>query len=62
MKTILILILIFVVARIAWRLFRRRGTDTNKPAKPLKQPGPMQRKLYTVWVFFVVNIRRLFRV
>ncbi|HUB93283.1 MAG TPA: ABC transporter permease [Verrucomicrobiae bacterium] len=56
-----IIIAAIVIGRIGWRFYQRKQPSTDKPVKPLKPLTPTQKKLYTVWVFFVVNIRRLFR-
>ncbi len=62
MKILWIVIAIVVIARIGWRLYRRSNQAAARPAKSLKPlKSPMQKKLYTVWMFFSVNIRRLFR-
>jgi len=54
------------VILVAYRLFYRirlKPRRASQPTKtrPLKPMSPWQRKLYTVWVFFIVNMRRLFR-
>lgn len=59
---VIIAVIVLVVLRVCWRLFggkRQRG-DTNAPVskKPLT---PFQRKFYTIWVFFIINMKRLFR-
>jgi ABC-2 type transport system permease protein len=62
MKLILILVVIALVVRIG--LFIRKKSQAGKPAKEISSLGPLkpwQRKLYTIWVFFVVNMKRLFR-
>lgn len=59
-----IVLIALVVLRIGWRLFvkpRRAAKAAAAPIKPLKPLSPTQRKWYTVWVFFSINIRRLFR-
>lgn len=53
-----------VVAVVALRLGLRwfaAHRKQNDDIRPLKKMAPWQRKLYTVWVFFSINIRRLFR-
>lgn len=57
---ILWIIIALVVLRVAWRMFGKKRT-TSAARAPKMQLNPWQRKLYTVWVFFSVNIRRLFR-
>lgn len=58
---ILGLVAAFVVVRLIDRLLRRRKGAVAVPAKPSKPLTPWQRKFYTVWVFFIINMRRLFR-
>jgi ABC-2 type transport system permease protein len=57
-----IIVAVVIVLRIGWRLFikprRKAASVSTKPLKPL---SPMQKKFYTVWIFFAVNIKRLFR-
>ncbi len=70
MSTLSIIIYILVailVIRVGWRLLRRRRitdkstADDTSPAKPKRQKSPWERKFYTVWVFFYVNLKRVFR-
>lgn len=61
MNILWIVIAVLIVARVGWRLSRRGRTTTDRPAKPMKSLSPTQKKLYTVWIFFLINIRRLFR-
>lgn len=57
-----IIVIILVAARIAYRLWLKpRRADRPAKNRPLKPMSPWQRKLYTVWVFFIINMRRLFR-
>lgn len=62
MKTLWIIIAIIVLARAFYR-FRPKPKRSARQTKirPLKPMSLWQRKLYTVWVFFIVNMRRLFR-
>ncbi len=62
-NTLLYVIIALVVLRIGWRQVSKKrkagdGKSSYRHKKPLK---PWQRKFYTVWVFYIVNIRRLFR-
>jgi len=61
MNILWIVIAVLIVARIGWRLYRRNNQAADKPARPLKRLSPRQKKFYTVWMFFSVNIKRLFR-
>jgi ABC-2 type transport system permease protein len=58
----LIVVVSIVLLRIGWRLTRKNrlgaGAQTYKQKKPLT---PWQRKFYTIWVFFMINMKRLFR-
>ncbi len=60
-NVIVAIVIAFIAARIGWRLYRRGHPAVDKPVKPLKPLSPTQKKFYTVWVFFAVNIKRLFR-
>lgn len=55
---ILIVVVVSLLARVGWRFIAK----TRKPATSRKKPlKPWQRKFYTIWVFYSVNLRRLFR-
>ncbi len=54
---LIILALAIIIYRIGWRLYRAR----SKNRKNHKKLAPWQTKLYTVWVFFVINLKRVFR-
>jgi ABC-2 type transport system permease protein len=56
-----IFIAIAVVARIGYKFMKRNSTPDTISDKPLKKLGPTQRKFYTIWVFFTINMKRLFR-
>ena len=56
-----IIIAAIVVLRVGWRLWGKSKPKASKDTAPKKPLGPTQRKFYTVWVFFAVNIKRLFR-
>ena len=56
-----IIVAIAVVGRIIWRITgKKRGADSSS-AKPKKPLSPLQKKFFTIWVFFIINMRRLFR-
>jgi len=61
MNTLLYIIIALVVIRIGYRLLKKKRPVTNAPVKPLRPLGPITKKWYTVWVFFMVNMKRLFR-
>ncbi|HEY4160591.1 MAG TPA: ABC transporter permease [Candidatus Saccharimonadales bacterium] len=61
MKILWIVIAVLIVARIGWRLYRRGNPAADRPTRSVKQLSPGQKKLYTVWMFFSVNLKRLFR-
>ncbi|HXR50102.1 MAG TPA: ABC transporter permease [Verrucomicrobiae bacterium] len=62
MRLLEIIIIAALVLRVGWRIYRRRQpTGSQAPAKPKRSLSPWQRKWFTIWVFFSVNIRRLFR-
>lgn len=59
MSTLIIVIIILLALRIGWRFYSQAKKKNSTPSKEIK-PG-WQTKLFTVWVFFIVNLRRLFR-
>lgn len=63
MKTlILIVIAVLALARIGYGIYRRkRPTADSSKFKSKKPLSPRQKKFYTVWMFFIVNMKRLFR-
>lgn len=55
-------IAIIIVVIVALRFFTRQAKksgSSKRQVRPLS--SPWQRKLYTVWTFFVVSLRRVFR-
>jgi len=60
--SLLWIILAVIALRVLWRVaikpWQAKRAASTKPRKPL---SPWQRKWYTIWVFFSINIRRLFR-
>jgi ABC-2 type transport system permease protein len=57
-----IIVIALVILRIGWRFFgKSRKANPTTPAPPKKPLTPWQRKWYTVWMFFAINIKRLFR-
>lgn len=62
MRIFWLIIVVLIVARLAMRIAGKRQVQKPaEPVKPLKPLSPLQRKWYTVWVFYTTNIRRLFR-
>lgn len=62
MKWLWIVIALAVAARLAFRFkLISRWWSVERSVRPLGPMAPWQRKLYTVWVFFTINTRRLFR-
>lgn len=62
MKLILILVAIALLVRIGLFLKKSRSAKNPEEAKhPRPLTKPWQRKLFTVWTFFTINMRRLFR-
>jgi len=59
MRWLWVAIIIFVLIRLA-----QRFKFPERKAKPARQPktlNPRFKSLYTVWTFFTINLRRLFR-
>ena len=61
MHTLGIIIAVVLLWRVGSRIAKKRRANKPAPLKPLRPLSPLQRKWYTVWVFFSINIRRLFR-
>jgi ABC-2 type transport system permease protein len=60
-QTLLIVIAAVIVLRVGWRIMKKNRV-ANETATHHKHPlAPWQRKWYTIWVFFIINMRRLFR-
>lgn len=55
-----IVVVLLIIVRLFWR-FWGRSQAQKRPTRARKPLTPWQRKLYTVWVFFIINMRRLFR-
>lgn len=61
---IVIVLAALVALRLGWQLVRRGRRSANASStagRPAKALAPWQRKLYTVWVMFTVNLKRVFR-
>src|SRR5487761_1669720 len=60
---ILIVIAALIILRISWRRISkvRASKSAAAPSHHKKPLSPWQKKWYTVWVFFAINIQRLFR-
>ncbi|HET9850093.1 MAG TPA: ABC transporter permease [Candidatus Saccharimonadales bacterium] len=61
MKWLWIVIIALIVFRLAYRFGLWPAKNKSRPARPLKPMTPWQKRLYTVWVFFTINLWRLFR-
>jgi len=61
MNWLWILIAVVVVGRIGWRLTSKQRAGKEHASAHKKPLAPWQRKWYTVWTFFIINMRRLFR-
>ena len=60
--TIVWLVIILVMLRFGWRTYKRSLASLRPQMSHSKKPlAPWQKKLYTVWIFFIINMRRLFR-
>lgn len=61
MNIVWIIIAALIVARIAWRIYAKSHRGEARPTRSSKPLSPWQTKFYTIWVFFIINMRRLFR-
>src|SRR5882757_7177592 len=62
MNVVWIILIAVIVLRVGWRIFRKsRPAGSKADTAPKKPLGPRGRQFYTVWAFFIVNIKRLFR-
>jgi ABC-2 type transport system permease protein len=64
MSWLWIIIAAIVVLRVGWRLtgkYRKSNKASDDRPTHKRKLSPWQRKFYTVWVFFIINMRRLFR-
>ncbi len=61
MGKIEIIIAIVLAVGILRRIKHRTIKDTGVHGKFKKPLSPLQKKFYTIWVFFIINMRRLFR-
>ncbi len=62
-NVIWIVVAALILFRIGWRFVNKSkaAKETSVPSRHKKPLSPWQKKWYTVWVFFVINMRRLFR-
>jgi ABC-2 type transport system permease protein len=59
--TAILIIAAIIALRVGWGLVRK-ARKSNDTAATFKKPlTPWQRKFYTIWVFYTINLRRLFR-
>ena len=58
---IIIVIVALLALRIGWRFVPKNRSGSSGGSAHKKPLTPWQKKLYTVWVFFIINMRRLFR-
>ena len=66
---LIILVVAVVLIRVAMRLRNRQRKNTKAAATststeivhPKRPLSPWQRKLFTVWVFYFVSLKRVFR-
>lgn len=56
-----IIVVLLIIVRIFWRFWARSSRTESRPERVKKPLTPLQRKFYTVWMFFIINMRRLFR-
>ena len=63
MNVLFIAIAAIILFRVGWRLVRKARTtkQASAPTHHKKPLSPWQKKWFTVWVFFAINIQRLFR-
>jgi ABC-2 type transport system permease protein len=59
---IIIAVAVILALRVGWRVAGKSRKQKESTAAFHKKPlQPWQRKLYTIWVFFTINLHRLFR-
>lgn len=56
-----IAIAVLILVRVGFRIMRRGQSKKATSFKSTKPLGPRQKKFYTVWMFFIINMKRLFR-
>lgn len=56
-----IAVAVLVIARIMYKVMKRRQPASAATSHSKRPLSPRQKKLYTVWMFFIVNMKRLFR-
>jgi len=63
MHEFFIILAVIVVARIVFRVVKSKKAKNGVQSveHPSQLKNPKAQKLYTVWVFFVINLKRLFR-
>ena len=66
LAVIIYIVLAAIILRFGVRLYgrfrRSRSTATAAESKrPPRKLTPWQRKIFTVWVFFIVSLKRVFR-
>ncbi len=61
MSIALIFIIIILAIRLGWKNYSKTKTTNSAKTKSIKPLPSWKIKLFTVWVFFVVNLKRLFR-
>lgn len=64
--TYIIVVVVVILLRAIWLRLKRSQKpavtqNTTAPSQPKKPLTPWQRKFYTVWVFFAVGLKRVFR-
>lgn len=58
---IIVIVAAVIALRIGWKLLRKSSKTAKKPIGSTKSWAPWRRKLFTVWVSFTINLRRVFR-
>lgn len=62
-NVIWVVIAALILFRVGWRFVSKARTakEAAAPSHHKKPLSPWQKKWYTIWVFFAINMRRLFR-
>lgn len=67
LNIVIYIVIALIIVRIAWRMMKRGSKTTQSPTQqtasvhPKRPLSHWQRKFYTVWMFYVISLKRVFR-